>query len=79
MIWGQVGITVGPMPDSMPDCLSAAADRVAALDKSFAQRSVFPQNGRLVWRSDVTVACGYFNDRPAGGTVVDAANLQMPK
>jgi len=79
MVWGQVGITIGPMPDSMPDCLAAASERVAALDKSFSERSVYPQNGRLVWRSDVSVACGYFAERPAGGSTPDIAALEIAK
>jgi hypothetical protein len=39
---------------------------------------VFPQNGKLVWRSDVSVACGYFNERPAGGASLDPAILEHP-
>lgn len=79
MVWGQVGITIGPMPDSMPDCLAAASERMVALDKSFSERSVYPQNGRLVWRSDVSVACGYFAERPTGGSTPDTATLEVPK
>jgi hypothetical protein len=79
MVWGHVGITIGPLPDSMPNCLSLAAERVVALDKSFSERAVFPQNGKLIWRSDVSIACGYFNERPAGGATLDPATLELPR
>jgi hypothetical protein len=81
MIWGQVGVTVGPLPDNatMADCLAAASNRVAAINESFAKQSVFRQGGKLVWRSDVKVGCGSFADRPAGGTTLESAALEIPQ
>jgi hypothetical protein len=78
MVWGQVGISVGPLPDAMPDCLTIASQRLSAIQAGFGTRDVIEQNGKLIWKSDIVIGCGYFPEQPAGGSTIDTASLQKP-
>lgn len=63
-IWGQVGVTAGPLPYDMSRCLEVASQREQAIDETFRDRSVITEKGRLVWRSDLSVGCGMFEAAP---------------
>lgn len=77
-IWGQVGVTAGPLPYDMTKCLEVASQREQAIDETFKEHSVIMEKGRLVWRTDLAVGCGMFEAPPALRSQVAPGTLTYP-